>query len=53
MDTNLSYDACDRDALLFTMLLPILIRYRDSLDHDVTEITAAIALLRIMEARRK
>lgn len=53
MDINQSYDALDRDALLFTMLLPALIRYRDSLDHDSSEITAAIALLRIMDARRE
>ncbi|MDG6094692.1 hypothetical protein LOC54_06150 [Acetobacter sp. AN02] len=53
MHTNQPHDALDRDALLFTMLLPALIRYRDSLDRDVPEITAAIALLRIMDARRE
>ncbi|WP_167369359.1 hypothetical protein [Gluconobacter albidus] len=43
----------DRDAIMFEMVLPQLVAYRDSLPQDVPAISAVIALLRMLQSNRQ
>jgi len=46
-------DQEDREAILFGLVLPQLVAYRDSLQQDVPAISAVIALLRMLQSNRQ